>query len=123
MAFNVAGGWVGKRRFRKAASGSRIPDIANILKKKNSQRGQRVGKAAMNRYVTPAQPIKARMIAAGSVERTDGDDIIFREVVNMGRFYHSSSKLYTKSKEVLRIFLFVKKINTIQVFFEFEESS
>lgn len=95
IALSVAGGWVGKRRFRKAATGRRMPAIANTLKKKNNQRGHRVGKAAINRYVKPAQPIKARMIAAGSVERVDGDDIVFRDVVKLLKFYHISSKLHT----------------------------
>jgi hypothetical protein len=95
MALSVAGGFVGNRRFRKAATGSRMPAIANTLKKKNNQRGHKVGKAAMNRYIKPAQPIKAKMIAAGSVERVDGDDIVFREIVKLLKFYHISSKLHT----------------------------
>jgi len=76
MVFEVANGWVGKRRLMKAATGKNKPVMAKTLKKKNNQRGHKVGKVELKRYAKPAKPIRTRIIAAGIVERTEGDDIV-----------------------------------------------
>jgi hypothetical protein len=47
------------------------------LRKKNSQRGPGYGKVLMMRYTNPAQPMMARMIAAGNVDFAEGDFMDF----------------------------------------------
>jgi len=62
---------------RNAETGRNNPVTANTLKKKNNQRGPKVGSVDFKRYIKPNHPIVARIDAAGIVDFTEGDDIIF----------------------------------------------
>jgi len=60
-----AGGDVGKRQLRKADTGKNVPAIAMTIRKKNNQRGPKVGRVDRTRITNPAQPTKAKISAAG----------------------------------------------------------
>ena len=70
---DVDGGWEGKRRFRKATSGKKVPVSASTVVKKNIQRVPPLGSIKFKVASNPPQPITMRMIAVGKKNATGSD--------------------------------------------------
>jgi len=77
----LAGGLVGKRRFKKAVTGSIDPEMATTSRNKNNQRGPNVGRVWNTTAINPTQPIKARVNAVNKKLLTGGEVYGFIEVV------------------------------------------
>jgi hypothetical protein len=61
MIYFSAGGVLGKRLLRKYVIGMAVPVSATTPRKKNNQRGPRVGKVVKMMMTNPVHPVRKRM--------------------------------------------------------------